>query len=49
MDTCSVHASTVGLRALKATKVVVLTFPSHLSHILQPLDMDPFLRTKRDR
>jgi len=40
------HASLVGLRVLKASKVVVLMFPSHLSHILQALDSEPFLKTK---
>ena len=48
MDGCKVHASPVGLRVLKASKVVVLMFPSHLSHILQALDKDPFLKTKSD-
>jgi len=46
MDGCKVHASVIGLRMLKASKVVVLMFPTHLSHILQALDSDPFLKTK---
>ena len=46
MDGCKVHASVVGLKVLHAAKVVVLMFPSHLSHILQALDKDPFLKTK---
>ena len=48
MDGCTMHASPVGLRVLKASKVVVLMFPSHLSHVLQALDKDPFLKTKCD-
>jgi len=44
MDGCKVHASVIGIRMLKASKVVVLMFPSHLSHILQALDSDPFLK-----
>jgi len=48
MDGCKVHASPVGLRVLKASKVVVLMFPSHLSHVLQALDKDSFLKTKGD-
>jgi len=46
MDGCKLHASVVGLKVLHAVKVVVLMFPSHLSHILQALDKDPFLKTK---
>ena len=46
MNWCRVHASPVGLRVLKAPKVVVLMFPSHLSHILQALHNKPFLKTK---
>ena len=46
MDGCQVHASVIGLKMLKASKVVVLMFPSHLSHILQALDSDPFLKAK---
>lgn len=46
MDGCKVHASVVGLTLLKSAKVVVLMFPSHLSHILQALDSNPFLKTK---
>jgi len=38
------HASVIGLRMLKASKVVVLMFPSHQYHILQALDSDPFLK-----
>jgi len=34
MDGCTVHASPVGMRVLKASKVVVLMFPSHLPHVL---------------
>jgi len=36
MDGCKVHLSAKGLGLLKAAKVVVLMFPSHLSHLLQP-------------
>lgn len=46
MDGCKVHASSAGLTVLKQSKVVVLMFPSHLSHILQALDKDPFLKVK---
>jgi len=46
MDGCRVHASPVGVHVLKASKVVILMFPSHLSHILQALDHEPFLKTK---
>lgn len=46
MDGCKVHASAVGLRVLKDAKVVVLMFPSYLSHMLQALDGQPFLMTK---
>lgn len=46
MDGCKVHASVVGLTLLKSAKVVVLMFPSHLSHILQALDSDPFMKVK---
>eukprot|EP00170_Pyropia_yezoensis_P005557 contig_22574_g5572 len=46
MDGCKVHASAVGLRVLKNAKVVELMFPSHLSHILQALDGQSFLKTK---
>jgi len=45
-DECKVHASVVGFKVLQAVKVVVLMFSSHLSHILQALDKDPFLKTK---
>jgi len=45
MDGCKVHASVVGLKVLHAAKVVVSMFPSHLSHILQALYKDPFLKT----
>ncbi|OSX70866.1 hypothetical protein BU14_0647s0005 [Porphyra umbilicalis] len=48
MDRCRVHASHVDLRVLKASKVVVLMIPSHLSHIPQALDKDTFLKTKSD-
>jgi len=46
MDGCKVYASVVGLEVLHVAKVVVLMFPSHLSHILQALEKDPFLKTK---
>eukprot|EP00170_Pyropia_yezoensis_P003993 contig_16518_g4004 len=46
MDGCKVHASAMGLRVLKDAEVVVLMFLSHLSHILQALDGQPFLKTK---
>jgi len=46
MNGCRIHASPVGLRVLKASKVVVLMFPSHQSHILQALHNEPFLKTK---
>lgn len=48
MDGGKVHESPVGLRVLKESKVVVLMFPSHLSHIQQALDSDPFLKTKSE-
>lgn len=46
MDKCKAQSSLVGLRLLMADKVVVLMFPSHLSHILHALDKDPFFKTK---
>lgn len=46
MDGCKVHLSAKGLGILKEAKVVVLMFPSHLSHLLQPCDDDPFLKVK---
>ena len=46
MDGCKVDLSAKGLAILKAAKVVVLMLPSHLSHLLQPCDDDPFLKVK---
>ena len=46
MDGCKVHLSAKGLGLLKAAKVVVLMFPSHLSHLLQPCDDEPFSNVK---
>jgi len=46
MDGCKIHASVIGLKMLKASNVVVLMFPSRLSHILQALDSYPFLKVK---
>jgi len=46
MNGCKVYASVVVLKVLHAVKVVVLMFPSHLSHSIQALDKDPFLKTK---
>eukprot|EP00170_Pyropia_yezoensis_P003995 contig_16521_g4006 len=46
MDGCKVHASAVGLRLLNDAKVVVLMFLSHLSHMLQALDGQSFLKNK---
>ena len=45
LDGCEINASVVCLKILHAAKVVVLMFPSHLSHILHALDKDPFLKT----
>jgi len=36
MDGCKVHLSARGLAILQAAEVVLLMFPSHLSHQLQP-------------
>jgi len=46
MDGCKVHLSPKRLGLLKAANVVVLMFPSHLSHLLQPCDDGPFLKVK---
>lgn len=46
IDSCTVQASVIGLWMLKAFKVVVHMLRSHLPHILQPLDSDPFLKAK---
>lgn len=46
MDGCKVHANVDGLRRLRAAKICVLFFPSHLTHILQCLDKVPFLKVK---
>ena len=46
MDGCKVHLSANGLAILTAAKVVALMFPSHLSHLLQPCDDEPFLKVK---
>jgi len=46
MDGCEVHLSGKGLGLLKEVIVVVLMFPSHLSHLLQPCDDEPFSKVK---
>jgi len=46
MDGCKVHLSANGLAILKAAKVVVLMFPSHLSYLLQSCVDDPLLQVK---
>eukprot|EP00170_Pyropia_yezoensis_P003994 contig_16519_g4005 len=46
MDGCKVDASAVDLGVLKDAKAVVLIFSSHLSHILEALDGQPFPKTK---
>jgi len=46
MDGCEVHLSGKGLGLLKAVIVVVLMFPPHRSHLLQPCDDDPFPKVK---
>jgi len=46
MDGWKLHLSVKGLGLLKAAKVMVLIFPSHLSHLLQPCDDVRFLKVK---
>lgn len=46
MHGCKVRLSAKRLGLLRAAKVVVLMFPSHLFHLLQPCDDDPFLKVK---
>jgi len=46
MGGCKVHLSAKVLGLLKASKIMVLMFPSHLSHLLRPCDDDPFLKAK---
>jgi len=46
MDRCKVYGAVIGLKMLKAANVVVLMFPSHLSHTLRALDSYPFLKSK---
>lgn len=46
MDGCKVHASAVDLGVLKDAKAVVLNFSSHLAHILEALDGQPFPKIK---
>jgi len=46
MNGVEFHANLDGLRQLRAARICVLYFPSHLTHLLQCLDKVPFLKVK---
>jgi hypothetical protein len=47
MDNCSVHVQGETLQTLADHRVKVLTFPPHITHIFQSLDLSPFGNFKK--